>query len=81
MDKLNCKISFSINAKEIIEKDFEIYNRHDKPILKHSKSVQTQFMSDNQQNLYLYIGHHEKNPEISHFFKYDLGQVILSKGN
>ena len=73
--KINCKIGFSINAKEMVEKEFEIFNHPDHK--KHHHNHNQQHNSNNQQ-LYLYVGHQEKRTE-PHLFNYDLGQIILSK--
>lgn len=77
INKLNCTISYSVNAAEMTEKEFEIFCSPEKLLLK------TQSQLAQQQHLnsaYFFIGHQEKKSDLNHLFSYDLGQVILSKG-
>lgn len=60
-------------------KEFEIFNRPERPFHR-AVNNNNSHLGNLQQNLYFYIGHQEKKPELNHLFNYDLGQVILSKG-
>ncbi len=71
-NKLSCKISHSLNAAKIVEKEFEIFCAPDKILLKPPGSS---FSNAH----YFYIGHEEKKSKLTNLFSYDLGQVILSK--
>jgi hypothetical protein len=80
--KLNCRISYSINLSDIVDKEFEIFNDLDK----NNKRFATIYNSGQNQgtpNLFLYLGHQEKRSESAcnsyYLFNYDLGQFILSK--
>lgn len=66
-NKLNCNLSYSLNAAEIEFKEFEI------ELLKPSNVLHTTTKSC------FYIGHDEKKKDNNYLFHYDLGQVILSK--
>jgi len=78
-NKLNCRITHSLNATRIVSKEFEI---HCSPQQMNSLS-QKQTASNLQQqlntNLFLFIGHQEVKAELNYLFHYDLGQVVLSK--
>jgi hypothetical protein len=90
-NKLSCKISHSLNASKIVEKEFEIFCAPDKILLKppSSSSTFSQMPSVNSHSSspsssisnshYFYIGHEEKKSKLTNLFSYDLGQVILSK--
>ena len=58
-----------------MSKEFEIYYSP-------NQLASSSHLKQNQQNnlSYLLIGHQEKKIELNHLFSYDLGQVILSKG-
>ncbi len=71
--QFDIKISYSLNASELVDKEFEIFCPPNKPVC---RSSQNQLLL---QNIYFYIGHQEKNAELHHLFNYDLGQVVLSK--
>jgi hypothetical protein len=76
-NKLNCKISHSLNACRLVEKEFEIFCAPDKILLK-----PPQQSSSSTSAGYFYLGHEEKSvksKQLSNLFSYDLGQVILSK--
>ena len=74
MNKLNCRISYSLNATKIVDKEFEIFCAPDKILLKPPP------LNANSSNaIYFYIGHEEKKSKLSNLFSYDLGQVILSR--
>jgi hypothetical protein len=66
------KISYSLNASELVDKEFEIFCPPNKPVGRNLSQLLSQ-------NFYFYIGHQEKNAELNHLFNYDLGQVVLSK--
>ncbi len=68
----NCKISHSLNMSHIVEKEFELFFPS-QPI-KHALSK----INENS-SCFFYLGHQEKDANVSGSFKYDLGQVILSK--
>jgi len=72
--KYNCKISHSSNMSHIVEKEFELYFP-----LPSNKS--TLFKTNESSNLFFYLGHQEKDASMTSSFKYDLGQVILSKSS
>jgi hypothetical protein len=75
-NKFNCSLSYCLNATEILNKEFEI--QYATPFLAQTQHKQQQ---NNYNNSCLFIGHEEKNNEFNYLFHYDLGQVILSKGN
>lgn len=80
-NKLNCKINYSVNASELLEKDFDIYTSPEKiPVAKSQQQQQQQPSQQSaQQNLYMYIGYQDKKPEQYQLFSYDLGQIILGR--
>lgn len=80
LDKINSKIKYCVNARNLIEKEFVIFDREDKPILHSTKSLNKNYHWNLENNLYFYIGHQGKKSEFCQFFSYDLGQVILSRG-
>ena len=73
ISKLNCKISYSLNCAQIVDKEFELF-------VSLSTPAKNQILL---QNSYLFIGHQEKSSSSSqtstsiHLFNYDLGQSIL----
>ncbi len=80
LNKLNCRITYSLNATKLVSKEFEIHcsqqQMNSLAPLKNNNNNNTQLNS----NLYLLIGHQETNTELNYLFHYDLGQVLLSKG-
>jgi hypothetical protein len=66
-----------LNACEIVDKEFDIFCSPSQLQTMQQKQQQTQM----QTGFYLFAGHQEKKSELNHFFHYDLGQIILSKGN
>ena len=80
-NKLECRLSFSLNAAEITKKEFEIHF----PPPTNSAQNSAHTFSARAQNfqtatLNFFIGHQEKKPECMNYsFHYDIGQVILSK--
>ena len=76
LSKLDCKITYSLNATKMVSKEFEI----------HCSAQQMQSLTQKQvlnqlSSLFMFIGHQELKAELNYLFHYDLGQVLLSKGS
>lgn len=78
--KYDFKIGYSLNAKEIVEKEIEIFSHPDQNKKTNQNQTSASSSSSSLSNLYMYVGHQEKRDE-PHLFNYDLGQIILLKGN
>ena len=64
----NCRIEFSVDAAELTCREFELQQLAHQP-------------ASGQPSSCLLIGHEKKTKELACLFHYDLGQVVLSKGN
>lgn len=78
-NKLNCTLNYSLNAKSIHTKEFEIHcSPQQMQAISHKQTLNANLQLN---NLFLFIGHQEVKTELNYLFHYDLGQVVLTKGN